>query len=179
MRELRRLLAFLGPYRWDLLMGGLLVLIETAFELVIPVLMADLIDVGVENQDLHYIVGKGIQMGVCALLALVTGLLYARFAAKAAYGWGANIREAQYERVQSYGFSNLDKFESSSLVTRMTTDVTVLQISIVPTPENMPCPGWTCTSKQARLWVFLGAPGPPRPPWSSLFRGCTMPLMGL
>ncbi|WP_297195960.1 ABC transporter ATP-binding protein [uncultured Flavonifractor sp.] len=130
MRELRRLLAYLGPYRWDLLMGGLLVLIETAFELVIPVLMADLIDVGVENQDLHYIVGKGIQMGVCALLALVTGLLYARFAARAAYGWGANIREAQYERVQSYGFSNLDKFESSSLVTRMTTDVTVLQNAI-------------------------------------------------
>ena len=130
MRELRRLLAYLGPYRWDLLMGGLLVLIETAFELVIPVLMADLIDVGVENQDLHYIVGKGIQMGVCALLALVTGLLYARFAARAAYGWGANIREAQYERVQSYWFSNLDKFESSSLVTRMTTDVTVLQNAI-------------------------------------------------
>lgn len=57
MRELRRLLAFLGPYRWDLLMGGLLVLIETAFELVIPVLMADLIDVGVENQDLHFFCG--------------------------------------------------------------------------------------------------------------------------
>ena len=130
MMELKRLLSYLGPYRRDLFLGGLLVLVETAFELVIPVLMADLIDVGVENRDLHYIVVKGIQMGVCALLALITGLLYARFAARAAYGWGARIREAQYEKVQDYAFSNLDRFESSSLVTRMTTDVTVLQNAI-------------------------------------------------
>ena len=130
MRELKRLLSYLGPYRRDLFLGGLLVLVETVFELVIPVLMADLIDVGVENRDLHYIVVKGIQMGVCALLALITGLLYARFAARAAYGWGARIREAQYEKVQDYAFSNLDRFESSSLVTRMTTDVTVLQNAI-------------------------------------------------
>ena len=130
MMELKRLLSYLGPYRRDLFLGGLLVLVETVFELVIPVLMADLIDVGVENRDLHYIVVKGIQMGVCALLALITGLLYARFAARAAYGWGARIREAQYEKVQDYAFSNLDRFESSSLVTRMTTDVTVLQNAI-------------------------------------------------
>ena len=130
MKELKRLLSYLGPYRRDLFLGGLLVLVETAFELVIPVLMADLIDVGVENRDLNYIVVKGVQMGICALLALITGLLYARFAARAAYGWGAHIREAQYERVQDYAFSNLDRFESSSLVTRMTTDVTVLQNAI-------------------------------------------------
>ena len=130
MKELKRLLSYLGPYRRDLFLGGLLVLVETAFELVIPVLMADLIDVGVENRDLNYIVVKGVQMGVCAVLALITGLLYARFAARAAYGWGARIREAQYERVQDYAFSNLDRFESSSLVTRMTTDVTVLQNAI-------------------------------------------------
>src|SRR5699024_4634281 len=110
--------------------GGLLVFVETVFELVIPVLMADLIDVGVEHRDLHYIVGKGLQMGLCALLALVTGLLYARFAARAAYGWGARVREAQYEKVQSYAFSNLDRFETGSLVTRMTTDVTVLQNAV-------------------------------------------------
>ncbi|WP_209343650.1 ABC transporter ATP-binding protein [Flavonifractor sp. AGMB03687] len=130
MKELKRLLSYLGPYRRDLLIGALLVLVETAFELVIPVLMADLIDVGVEGRDLHYIVVKGVQMGVCALLALITGLLYARFAARAAYGWGARIREAQYERVQDYAFSNLDRFESSSLVTRLTSDVTVLQNAI-------------------------------------------------
>ena len=130
MKEFRRLLSYLGPYRRDMAIGALLVFIETVFELVIPVLMADLIDVGVENRDLAYIVGKGVQMGVCALLALATGLLYARFAARAAYGWGARVREAQYEKVQSYAFSNLDRFETSSLVTRMTTDVTVLQNAV-------------------------------------------------
>ena len=130
MKEFRRLLSYLGPYRRDMAIGALLVFIETVFELVIPVLMADLIDVGVENRDLHYIVGKGVQMGVCALLALITGLLYARFAARAAYGWGARVREAQYEKVQSYAFSNLDRFETASLVTRMTTDVTVLQNAV-------------------------------------------------
>ena len=130
MKEFRRLLSYLGPYRRDMAIGALLVFIETVFELVIPVLMADLIDVGVENRDLHYIVGKGVQMGVCALLALITGLLYARFAARAAYGWGARVREVQYEKVQGYAFSNLDRFETASLVTRMTTDVTVLQNAV-------------------------------------------------
>lgn len=130
MKEFRRLMSYLGPYRRDMFIGALLVLVETVFELVIPLFMADLIDVGVQNRDLDYIVYKGVQMGICAVLALITGLLYARFAARAAYGWGARIREAQYEKVQQFAFSNLDRFESSSLVTRMTTDVTVLQNAI-------------------------------------------------
>ena len=130
MKEFRRLMSYLGPYRRDMFIGALLVLVETVFELVIPLFMADLIDVGVQNRDLDYILYKGVQMGVCAVLALITGLLYARFAARAAYGWGARIREAQYEKVQQFAFSNLDRFESSSLVTRMTTDVTVLQNAI-------------------------------------------------
>ena len=130
MRQLKRLLSYLGPYRRDMVIGALLVLLETCFELVIPVLMADLIDVGVANRDMDYILGKGVQMGVCGLLSLSTGLLYARFAARAAYGWGARIREAQFEKIQRYAFSNLDHFETASLVTRMTTDVTVLQNAV-------------------------------------------------
>ncbi len=130
MRELRRLLSYLGPYRRDMFIGALLVLIETTFELVIPILMANLIDIGVKGGDLPYIMTKGIQMGLCALLALAAGLMYARFAARAAYGWGARVRDAQYEKVQHYAFSNLDRFEASSLVTRMTTDVTVLQNAV-------------------------------------------------
>ena len=110
MKEFRRLMSYLGPYRRDMFIGALLVLVETVFELVIPLFMADLIDVGVQNRDLDYILYKGVQMGVCAVLALVTGLLYARFAARAAYGWGARIREAQYEKVQQFAFSNLDRF---------------------------------------------------------------------
>ena len=130
MGDLKRLARCLGPYRRDLFLGAFLILVETVFELIIPVLMADLIDVGVAQQDVPYILSKGVQMGLCALLALVTGLLYAQFAARAAYGWGAQVREAEYARVQDYSFANLDHFETASLVTRMTTDVTVLQNAI-------------------------------------------------
>ncbi len=130
MRDFARLLRYLGPYRKDMVIGALMVLVESAFEMVIPVIMADIIDVGVANRDVPYILHKGGQMGVCALLALLTGLLYARFSARGAYGWGARIRQAQFEQVQRYAFSNLDRFETASLVTRMTTDVTVLQNAV-------------------------------------------------
>lgn len=131
MKDLKLLGSYLGPYRKELYLGAFLLLIETSFELVIPVLMADIIDVGVVQHDVAFILHKGIQMGICALLALATGLLYARFAARAAYGLGARIREAEYAKVQDYAFSNLDRFETSSLVTRMTTDITVVQNAII------------------------------------------------
>ena len=130
MQDIRRLLVYMKGYRRDAITGAVLVAIETCLELFIPVLIADLIDVGVANKDVSYVFHKGIQMGICALLALITGLLYARFAAKMSYGWGAAIREAQYERVQNYAFANLDHFDTSSLITRMTTDVTVLQNAV-------------------------------------------------
>ncbi len=130
MQDLKRLFGYLGKYKKGMVIGGLLVILESFFELLIPVLMADLIDTGVMTKDIPYILYKGAQMGICALLSLITGLLYARFAARAAYGFGANIRDAQYVRIQDYAFSNLDRFETSSLVTRMTTDVTVLQNAI-------------------------------------------------
>ncbi len=130
MNDLKRLLSYLGPYRKDMILGALLVLAETAFELVIPILMADIIDIGVANHDIPFILQKGVQMGICAILSLLTGLLYARYAARASYGLGSRIRESQYEKLQHYSFTNLDHFETSSLVTRMTTDVTVLQNAI-------------------------------------------------
>lgn len=130
MKDLKLLGSYLGPCKRKLYLGAFLVLVETSFELIIPVLMADIIDVGVAKHNMAIILTKGIQMGICALLALVTGLLYARFAARAAYGLGARIREAEYARVQDYAFSNLDRFETSSLVTRMTTDITVVQNAI-------------------------------------------------
>ena len=85
MKDLQRIFAYLGPYRKDLALGAFLVVVESSFEMVIPVLMAGLIDTGVANGDVAYILHKGIQMGMCALLALLTGLLYARFAARARY----------------------------------------------------------------------------------------------
>ena len=130
MNDLKKLFSYMGPYKRDFFLAIFLVAVETCFELIIPSLMADLIDVGVANGDVEYMFYKGGQMAFCALLALITGLCYARFAARAAYGWGANIRRAEYEKVQEYAFSNIDKFESSSLVTRMTSDVTVMQNAI-------------------------------------------------
>ena len=127
MNDMKRLLSYAGPYKRDMIFGAVLVLIETCFELFIPILISNLIDIGVANGDIPYIYRKGIQMGICALCALVTGILYAHFAARATYGWGAEIRKAEYEKMQQYAFSNLDHFAVSSLITRMTTDVTVIQ----------------------------------------------------
>lgn len=130
MRKLSRLLRYLGKYRNDLAIACILIVIETSFELIIPTMMADLIDYGVSDGNVRYMLMKGGQMAFCALLALLTGLSYARFAARAAYGWGARIRECEYEKLQGYAFSNIDKYETSSLVTRMTSDITVIQNTI-------------------------------------------------
>ena len=92
MRKLSRLLRYLGKYRNDLAIACILIVIETSFELIIPTMMADLIDYGVSDGNVRYMLMKGGQMAFCALLALLTGLSYARFAARAAYGWGARIR---------------------------------------------------------------------------------------
>ena len=78
---MKRLLSYAGPYKRDMIFGAVLVLVETCFELFIPILISNLIDIGVANGDIPYIYRKGIQMGICALCALVTGILYAHFAA--------------------------------------------------------------------------------------------------
>lgn len=131
MKDMKRLFGYMGPYKKDMILGALFVMIETGFELFIPIMISNLIDIGVANHDVNYIYVKGVQMALLALGALVTGLLYAHFSAKASYGWGAEIRKAEYERVQQYAFSNLDHFVTSSLITRMTTDVNVLQNMII------------------------------------------------
>ncbi len=130
MNDLKRLYRYMGPYRKDMALGMLLVVVESAFEMVIPILMSNIIDEGVARADVPRILQIGVEMAVCALLALITGLLYARYAARASYGFGARIRQAEYAKVQEYAFGNLDHFETSSLITRMTTDVTVVQNAI-------------------------------------------------
>lgn len=131
MKDMKRLFGYMGPYKKDMILGALFVMIETGFELFIPIMISNLIDIGVANHDVNYIYVKGVQMALLALGALVTGLLYAHFSAKASCGWGAEIRKAEYARVQQYAFSNLDHFVTSSLITRMTTDVNVLQNMII------------------------------------------------
>lgn len=130
MKDLRRIFKFMRPYRKQFILAVVFVIIEASFELTIPMLMADMIDVGVANHDMNYIIERGMIMMGCALLALFTGLLYARFSARAANGFGAELREAEYVKVQEYSFGNLDHFETSSLITRMTTDITVMQNAV-------------------------------------------------
>jgi len=88
--------------------------VEAMLELMVPMIMADLIDNGVANGDTHYIYVKGLQMALCALIALVLGIGSARFQSLAGQGLGANIRKAEYEKLQSYSFSNIDHFRVSS-----------------------------------------------------------------
>ena len=78
MEQLRRVFAHLGRYKKEFVLAVLFVVLETGLEMFIPVIMADTIDVGVANRDVNYVLMKGVQMGICALLSLLTGMLYAR-----------------------------------------------------------------------------------------------------
>jgi len=93
-------------------------------------LEADIIDVGVANGDRRYIITKGIEMCILALMALGLGAAYSRFAALCGQGLGAELRKAEYQKIQSFSFSNTDHFTTSSLVTRLTSDVTVIQNAV-------------------------------------------------
>lgn len=128
VREFRRLLSYLGPeHRVDAIVGVLIVAVETSLELFIPVLMAGIIDAGIARGDIGLIIRQGLIMAALALLSLALGLGYARFSARAAVGLGTNLRRAEYEAIQGFAFQNLDRYQTSSLVTRMTTDITVIQ----------------------------------------------------
>ena len=123
-------MSYLGKFRRDFVLGVLFVTIESTLELFIPVIMANIIDTGVPSGDVGYIMMQGAFMLVCAAASLVLGLGYARYSARVAVGLGANLRQAEYEKIQTLAFGNLDEYETSSLVTRMTTDITVIQNAV-------------------------------------------------
>lgn len=117
-------------YRMYAVLSCICVAFETLFELIIPMIMADIIDVGVANGDQAYILERGLQMVFCAGISLVLGIGYARFAALCGQGLGAELRKAEYRKIQEFSFSNTDKFSTSSLVTRLTSDVTLIQNAV-------------------------------------------------
>ena len=127
---LRRIFSYMKQYKKYAYLALICIAVEAMLELLVPMIMADLIDNGVANDDTHYIYVKGFEMALCALIALVLGIGSARFQALAGQGLGANIRKAEYEKLQSYSFSNIDHFRVSSLVTRLTSDVTNIQNSV-------------------------------------------------
>lgn len=127
---LRRIFSYMKQYKKYAYLALICIAVEAMLELLVPMIMADLIDNGVANGDTHYIYVKGFEMALCALIALVLGIGSARFQALAGQGLGANIRKAEYEKLQSYSFSNIDHFRVSSLVTRLTSDITNIQNSV-------------------------------------------------
>ena len=127
---LRRIFSYSGKYKKYLVFAALCITAESLFELLIPLIMADIVDIGVANSDKEYIFRQGGWMLVCAAAALLLGIGSAQFSAIAGQGLGVNLREAEYARLQKFSFANVDQFQLSSLVTRMTSDVTNIQNSI-------------------------------------------------
>lgn len=125
-----RLFSYMKQYKKYAGMAMVCIVAEGLCELMVPLIMAELIDVGVAGGDRSHIYGKGLQMVLFALIALVLGVGSARFAALAGQGLGAELRKAEYEKLQRYSFSNIDHFRSASLVTRLTSDVTNIQNAV-------------------------------------------------
>lgn len=127
---LRRIFSYMRPYRKDTVLAIFCIAAETLFELIIPLIMADIVDVGVATGNRAYIFQQGALMVGCALIALVLGVGSARFSAVCGQGLGAELRKKEYQKVQSFSFANTDHFQVSSLVTRLTSDVTTIQNAV-------------------------------------------------
>ncbi len=124
---LKTLGAQIKEYKWASIATPVFMLLEVAVDTIIPLLMASIIDNGVNNGDTKHIYIMGVWMIVAALFGLLTGCLGAKYGAKAAMGFGKNLRAAMFRNIQTFSFANIDRFSSASLVTRMTTDVTNIQ----------------------------------------------------
>ena len=114
-------------YTKDSLLTPMFVMLEALLDVVIPILMAQLIDYGIDKQDMSYVLKMGALLFLCAVLALVFGACSGWFGAVASSGFAKNLRHDMYYRVQDFSFSNIDKFSTASIVTRLTTDVSNLQ----------------------------------------------------
>ena len=126
---IRRLARCIREYWWAAVLSPLCMIGEVAMEVTIPLVMKDLYDLGVTLQDMNVVVTKSIQLVLCALLSLSFGVLSAIFASRAGTGFAKNLRHDMFYRVQKFSFSNIDKFSSASIVTRLTSDVANLQMT--------------------------------------------------
>ena len=124
-----RLARCIREYKLPTILSPLCMAGEVIMELLIPLVMADLYDYGVTTGDMNIIVEKSLLLGICALLSLMFGVASAIFASKAATGFARNLRQDMFYRVQRFSFSNIDKFSSASIVTRLTSDVANLQMT--------------------------------------------------
>ena len=123
----RKLMAYIKEYKLASLLAPIFVSLEVVMEVLIPMMMAQIIDVGLANNNIPYVYKIGIIMMGMALVSLLFGALSGRYAAVASAGVAKNLRQAIYHKIQDFSFANIDKFSTSSLVTRLTTDVTNVQ----------------------------------------------------
>ena len=121
---------FTKGYRQWILLGVACSIAEAVLELELPQVMSDIVDVGIASGDRRYIMMMGLKMLVLALLALLGGVGAAVFAAKASMGFGAQVRQAEYEQVQRFSFANIEHFSTASLITRLTNDVASVQMTL-------------------------------------------------
>ena len=126
---IKRLARCVREYKWPAILSPVCMTGEVIMELLIPLVMADLYDYGIAMQDMGYIVQKSLVLVLCALCSLTFGIASAVFASKAATGFARNLRHDMYHHVQSFSFANIDKFSTSSIVTRLTSDVANLQMT--------------------------------------------------
>jgi len=126
---IKRLAQCIREYKWAALLAPLTMVGEVTMEVIIPLVMADLYDYGVVMQDMTVVVTRSLLLVVCALASLAFGVMSAVFASKAGTGFAKNLRHDMFYRVQKFSFSNIDKFSSASIVTRLTSDVANLQMT--------------------------------------------------
>ena len=124
---IKKLASHLGEYKRAALLTPMFSALEAVMDILLPTIMAFIIDLGIEKGDMNAIVKYGLLTFAVAAIALLLGVLAGKYAAEAATGFAGNLRDAMYENIQHYSFSNIDKFSTAGLVTRMTTDVTNLQ----------------------------------------------------
>ena len=124
---IKKLMKSIREYKKETILTPIFVALEVILEVLIPLIMADLIDDGIYGGEMSVVYKIGLELVLCAILSLTFGILSGKYAAKASSGFARNLRKDLYYKVQDYSFSNIDKFSTSSLVTRLTTDVTNVQ----------------------------------------------------
>ncbi len=124
---IKKLMQSVGQYKRDTILTPIFILFEVIMEVIIPLLMANLIDNGIRKSDMGHVVFMGVVLALSAIISLIFGAVAGRTAANASAGFAKNLRRRIFYKVQNYSFRNIDKFSTSSIVTRLTTDVTNVQ----------------------------------------------------
>ena len=133
---LKTLGAQIKEFKKDSFLTPVFMILEVLMETVIPLMMASIIDNGVEKGDIHHIYVMGGLMIVTACVSLFAGVMGGKYGARASTGFARNLRKAMYENIQTFSFSNIDKFSTAGLVTRLTTDVTNIQMHVRPRTDH-------------------------------------------